>query len=71
MKNADVKVDIKAKKMTITVDLTKEFGPSGSGKTLIVASSEGNAAVEGIEGMRFGLNVYKTNPDFKATADKA
>lgn len=65
MKNVVVKVDMKAKTATFTVKLDESFGPSGSGKTLIVASSEGNAAVEGVEGMRFGLNVYKTNPEYK------
>ena len=45
--------------LTIKVDLTKEFGPSSSGKTIIIASTEGNIAVEGHEEAKIGLNVYK------------
>lgn len=57
MKN--VKTEVKGKIMTITVDLGKEFGPSKSGKTTIIASTEGNPAVEGTTGIFFGVNVYK------------
>jgi len=56
MKNVELKVE--GNILTITVDLTKTFGPSSSGKTIIVASTEGNAAVPGREEM-LGLNVYK------------
>ncbi len=45
--------------LTIKVDLTKEFGPSTSGKTIIIASTEGNQSVPGIETIKVGLNVYK------------
>jgi len=37
----NIAVDVKAKKLTITVDLAKNFGPSTTGKTLIVANSHG------------------------------
>lgn len=58
MKNVDMKVD--GDKLTITVDLAKEFGPSSSGKTIIVASSEGNQTIEYKEGQyKIGLNVYR------------
>lgn len=43
--------------LTITVDLSENHGPSGSGKTDIIASA--SEKVEGSEGIRFGLNVYK------------
>ena len=56
MKNVDLKLD--GNILTITIDLSKTFGPSSSGKTVIVASTEGNAAVPGREEM-IGLNVYK------------
>lgn len=58
MKNVVIKVD-ENKIMTITVDLAKEFGPSASGKTIIVATTEGNAIIEGYENTKIGLNVYK------------
>ena len=45
--------------LTIKVDLTKEFGPSSSGKTIIIASSEGNAAIPEKEEIKIGLNVYR------------
>lgn len=59
MKNVEMKVVDNI--LTIKVDLTKEFGPSASGKTIIVASTEGNIAVEGHEKTKIGLNVYKKN----------
>lgn len=58
MKNVDMKVE--GDKLTITVDMTKEFGPSSSGKTIIVASSEGNQTIEYKDGnYKIGLNVYR------------
>jgi len=44
--------------LTIKIDLTKEFGQSSSGKTIIIASTEGNVAVDGHEEAKVGLNVY-------------
>jgi hypothetical protein len=57
MKNVDMKVN--GNKLIITVDLTKEFGRSSSGKSIIIASTEGNIDVPGMEGAKIGLNVYK------------
>ena len=57
MKNVEMKVEDNI--LTVKVDLTKEFGPSSSGKTIIIASTEGNIAVEGHEEAKIGLNVYK------------
>ena len=57
MKNVEMKVD--GNILTIKVDLSKEFGPSSSGKTIIIASSEGNVAIEGREEVKVGLNVYR------------
>ena len=45
--------------LTITVDLSKDFGPSSSGKTIIIASTEGNVAIDGHEEAKIGLNIYK------------
>jgi hypothetical protein len=39
MKN--VRMTVEGHKLTITVDLSKEFGPSASGKTILIASTEG------------------------------
>ncbi len=57
MKNVDMRAE--GNILTIKVDLTKEFGPSSSGKTIIIASTEGNIAIEGHEEIKVGLNVYK------------
>ena len=57
MKNVDLK--IKDNKLTIVVDLTKEFGKSASGKSTMIASTEGNMSLPGMEDIKVGLNVYK------------
>ncbi|MDO9585621.1 MAG: hypothetical protein Q7I93_03950 [Syntrophales bacterium] len=57
MKNVDIKVE--GNILTIKVDLSKEFGPSSSGKTTIIASTEGNVAIDGHEEAKIGLNVYR------------
>jgi hypothetical protein len=46
-------------KLTIVVDLGKEFGTSSSGKSVIIGSTEGNVSVPGREEVKVGLNVYR------------
>jgi hypothetical protein len=57
MKNVDIKTEDNI--LTIKVDLSKEFGPSPSGKTIIIASTEGNVAIERHGEIKVGLNGYK------------
>ena len=57
MKNVEMKLE--GDILTIRVDLTKDFGPSSSGKTIIIASTEGNIAIEGHDDAKIGLNIYK------------
>lgn len=57
MKNVEMKVD--KDKLTITVDLKKEFGDSKSGRNVIIASSEGNAPIPGTQA-KIGINVYRS-----------
>jgi len=57
MKNVEMKVE--GNILTIKVDLTKESGPSSSGKTIIIATTEGNVAIDGHEEAKVGLNVYR------------
>ena len=57
MKNVEMTVN--GNVLTIQVDLSKEFGPSSSGKTIIIASTEGNAAIPDREEVKVGLNVYR------------
>ena len=56
MKNVEMQVtgDI----LTIKVDLSQRFGKSGSGKNEIVASTEGNQSIPGMDEIKVGLNVY-------------
>ena len=56
MKNVEMQVtgDI----LTIKVDLSQRFGKSGSGKNEIVASTEGNQSIPGMDEVKIGLNVY-------------
>jgi hypothetical protein len=56
MKN--VQMSVEGHRLTITVDLSKEFGPSASGKTTIIASTEGSVSVPDRE-EKVGLNVYR------------
>jgi hypothetical protein len=57
MKNVDMKVE--GTKLTITVDMSKDFGKSSSGKSLIIASTEGNVPVPEHAEVKIGLNIYK------------
>lgn len=57
MKNITMKTE--GDKLTITVDLSKDFGPSKSGKTIVVASTLGNQSVPENEDFKIGLNIYK------------
>jgi predicted membrane protein len=58
MKNVDMKVT--GKKLTITVDLAKEFGRSKSGNSIIIASTMGNVSIPGNEDVKIGLNIYRS-----------
>lgn len=55
MKN--VTTTIKGTKLTIEVDLEKDFGKSASGKTTIIATSSGNQEIA--DNVYLGLNIYK------------
>lgn len=56
----NIAVAVKDKKMTVTVDLAKEFGPSKTGKTIIVANSHGFQPIGGVE-ERMNLTVTRKN----------
>ena len=57
MKNCEMIVT--GDKLTIEVDLSKDFGKSSSGKSIIIASTEGNISVPDHEEIKIGVNVYK------------
>jgi len=54
----NVAYEVKEGKMTIEIDLTKEFGRSKSGKTIRIASTEGNQKIDGTDAI-MGINIYK------------
>jgi hypothetical protein len=55
----NVEITVEGNILIMKVDLTKDFGPSSSGKTIIIASTEGNVAIDGHEEAKVGLNVYR------------
>lgn len=56
MQNVEMKRE--GDRLTITIDLSKDFGPSKSGKSTTVATTAGNATVPGTN-VKVGLNVYR------------
>lgn len=57
MQNVTTKISKDGKKLTIEIDITKDFGLSASGKTIIIGSTKGNKDVH--NGIILGLNCYK------------
>ena len=55
----NIEATVKDGKLTLVIDLSKNFGLSGSGKSIIIASSEGNQSAPGNAEIKIGLNVYK------------
>lgn len=55
----NVEMSLEGNKLTVTIDLSREFGISGSGKSRIVASTGGNVSVPGNESVKIGVNVYR------------
>ena len=59
MKNIEMRVQ--ENKLIIEVDLEKDYGPSKSGKTNIVATTAGNVPVPEQDGVKIGINCYKSS----------
>jgi hypothetical protein len=57
MQNVEMTSD--GKKLTIVVDLTKEYGESASKKSIIIASTGGGIAIPESNDIKIGLNIYK------------
>lgn len=55
----NITMSTNSNKLTIEIDLTRDYGPSSSGKTTIIASTHGAAKVPGHDGISIGLNVYR------------
>jgi len=60
VKNIETKLE--GNKLTLVIELDKEYGLSGSGKSVTVASTEGNVSVPGREEIKMGINIYKPHP---------
>lgn len=57
MKGSNVEVVVKEGKAVFVVDLATDLGPSSTGKSVLIASAGGG--IEGANGARFSLNVFK------------
>ena len=57
MENIKFTHDVKNKKLTIEIDLTKDCGPSSSGKTILIAKTGRSEQVA--PGVYLGLNLYR------------
>jgi hypothetical protein len=55
----NVKVSVVGRQLTLEIDLSQDLGPSQSGKTNLIATTNGNARIDGFDGYGFGLNVWK------------
>ena len=55
----NIEATVKDDKLTLVIDLSKNYGLSTSGKSVIIASSEGNQSAPGSAEIKIGLNVYK------------
>ncbi len=60
MKN--IEMSVSENRLTIVVNLDREFGKSSSGKSIVIATTEGNISIPGAEDKKIGLNVYKKAP---------
>lgn len=56
----NIVAEVKGNKLVIEVELDKSFGLSSSGKSMIIASSEGNQTIIGTDGVKIGLNIYRS-----------
>ena len=55
----NVKLDVKGKTLTITIDLAQEGEMSRSGKSKLIASTKGNVSVPGHADLHLGVNLYR------------
>ena len=54
----NIKTTIKNNILTVEIDLSKRFGKSPSGKTTLIASTQGNVALDHPSGVTIGVNAY-------------
>ena len=59
MRNIVLETSNNGEKLTITVDLRAHGTPSRTGKTFVLATTEGNVALETDPKVFVGVNVYR------------
>lgn len=55
----NVEMELDGDILVIRVNVTKRYGESKSGKTTIIATTQGNKKVPGLDEVYIGLNVYE------------
>lgn len=57
---SNMTIEVKGKSVVITIkDHTKEYGLSKSGKSKTVATTGGNAQIDGADNLVIGINAYR------------
>lgn len=60
----NVKVDVTADKIVITLDRSVDLGPSASGKSINVGTTRGNQPIPGTD-LVLSVNCYRKNAEYK------
>ena len=59
----NVKATVSGRTLTLVIDLDAAAAPSASGKSAVVASTEGNQSIDGLDpSYKLGLNFYRAVP---------
>ncbi len=59
-KGIEFEVDPDKKKLTLIIDITGAGAVSSSGKSRVIASTRGNILIPGTDGLKMGLNLYRS-----------
>lgn len=69
MKNVTMKTE--GTKLFIEIDLEADGEVSSTGKSLNIATTRGNVEIPGAPGLRIGINMFRSNPDYVEPAKPA
>lgn len=61
----NIQMEVRGHQLAILIDLSKPIGLSSTKKSILLATTGGNAAVEGHPGVFVGVNVYQEKPKRK------
>ena len=59
-KGIEFEVGQDKKKLTLIIDISGAGAISGSGKSRVIASTRGNIIIPGTDGLKVGLNLYRS-----------